>query len=138
MQFINECRSCKISNQMFFNVMFKKEKKTKEELVMKWIKQNSGIILIGTTLDVVSNEPEAYFEPSLRGSISVKLINGYKQLTIFAEKLHHKCLTWFEIRLCELNFTFNIFRKNIVYRKLMKFFNVLTKGKYNLKCTCKR
>ena len=80
---------------MFFNVMFKKKQKTKEELVMKWITQNSGIILSGTTLDVVSNEPEAYFEPSLRGSISVKLINGYKQLTIFAEKLHHLCLTWF-------------------------------------------
>ena len=68
MLFINECRSCEISNQMFFNVMFKKKKKTKEELVMKWITQNSGIILSGTTLDVVSNEPEAYFEPVYEGA----------------------------------------------------------------------
>ena len=43
--FINECKSCKISNQMFFNVVQKK--------------LFSSAILHGA-----SNEPEVYLEPS--------------------------------------------------------------------------
>ena len=57
---INECKSCEISNQMLFNVMFPISK-TKDELVMRYCKINlfSGAILHGT-----SNEPEVYLEPS--------------------------------------------------------------------------
>ena len=57
----NKFKSCEISSQMFFNVMFSFSK-TKDELVMmKYckIKLFSGSIWHG-----VSNEPGAYLEPS--------------------------------------------------------------------------
>ena len=56
MVFINKCKSCEISNQMFFtqeqktNWLWHKHRK---------IKPFSGAISHGT-----SNEPEAYLEPS--------------------------------------------------------------------------
>ena len=60
MVFINECKSCEISNKMFFNVMFSFSK-TKSELVLTYckIKVFSGAIFHGA-----SNEPEGYLEPS--------------------------------------------------------------------------
>ena len=71
--------------------------KTKEKLVMTYygkIKLFSGAILHGVT-----NEPEVYLEPSQtsmrRGSIFLKIVKGYKLLTIFTKKLHRRCLTWF-------------------------------------------
>ena len=61
-------------------------------------------------------------QPNIFEGALVKIVKGYKSLTIFTKKLHHRCLTWFKISLCEHNFTFTIFQKNIVHRKLMKFF----------------
>ena len=40
--FINECKSCEIRNEIFFNVMFSFSK-TKEELVMTYILKNKII-----------------------------------------------------------------------------------------------
>ena len=51
--FTNECKSCKTSNQMFFTVVFS-FLKTKNKM-----KLFSDTILYG-----VSNEPQAYLEPS--------------------------------------------------------------------------
>ena len=83
----------------------------------------SGAILHG-----VSKEPETYLSPSQTSARKhfCKIVNGYKALTIFT-KLHRRCLTWFYRRLCEHNFIFNIFWKNIAYRKLIKLFKVLPK-----------
>ena len=57
--FINECKSCEISNQMFFNVMFSFWKAT-------WLWHNYCKIKLfsGVIAYVVSNEPEAYLKPS--------------------------------------------------------------------------
>ena len=57
--FINECESCEISSQMFFNLMFSFSR-TKDKLVRhKYckIKLFSGAILHGA-----SNEPKGYLE----------------------------------------------------------------------------
>ena len=42
------------------------------------------------------------------------------------------------LNICQHNFTFDIFQKNVVFRKLMNFFQVLPKEKQNLKSACKR
>ena len=57
--FINDCKSCEISNKIFFNMFL--FSKTKDELVMHKcykIKLFSGVISHS-----VSKEPEAYLEP---------------------------------------------------------------------------
>ena len=69
----------------------------------------------------------ASIETSQTSMIFAKIIKGYKWLTIFAKRLHHRYSTWLKIYLCEHNFTFKIVRKTKVYRKLMKFFKVLPK-----------
>ena len=58
--FINECKSCEISNQMFFNSMFSFSK-TRNILVMTLILQNS---FSGSISHGASNKPEVYLEPS--------------------------------------------------------------------------
>ena len=57
--------------------------KAKDEQKYGKIKLFSGAISRG-----VSSE-------HLRWSILGKMLNGYKPLTIFVKKLHHRCLTWF-------------------------------------------
>ena len=57
---INAWKSCEISNQMFFNVMFSFPK-TKDELIMTYILQNKTS---GTILHGASTEPMGYLEPS--------------------------------------------------------------------------
>ena len=72
--FINESKSCKISSQMFFNVMFFFSK-TRDKLIMTEILQNK----------TASNElNEAYLEPSQT------LMRKH-----FCKKLHCRCSTWF-------------------------------------------
>ena len=57
--FINECKSCEISNQMFFNVMFSLSKTKRLWHKYCKIKVFSGAISHGA-----ANEPEAYLAPS--------------------------------------------------------------------------
>ena len=72
--FINECKSCEISSQMFFNVMFSFSK-TRDQLVITEILQNK----------TASNElNEAHLEPSQT------LMRKH-----FCKKLHCRCSTWF-------------------------------------------
>ena len=58
MVFINECKSCEISSQMVFNVIFSFSKTIDKHKYCK-IKLFSGAISHGA-----SNEPETYLEPS--------------------------------------------------------------------------
>ena len=58
--FINECKSCEIGNQMFFNVMFL-FLKIKVELVVTYWKIK---LLSGATLHGVLNGEESYLEPN--------------------------------------------------------------------------
>ena len=58
--FINECNSCEIINQMFFNVMFSFWK-TKDNGYGKYCKIK---LLSGALSHDASNESEAYLEPS--------------------------------------------------------------------------
>ena len=57
--FINECNSCEIINQMFFNVMFSFWK-TKDNGYGKYCKIK---LLSGALSHDASNESEAYLEP---------------------------------------------------------------------------
>ena len=60
--FVNECKSCKTSKQMFFNAIFL-FLKIKDELVVTY--KSSKIKLFSVSiLHGASNEPEAYLEPS--------------------------------------------------------------------------
>ena len=43
---------------------------------------------------------EAWSEPFQDGALCKKIFNGFKLLTIFGERLHFRCLTWFWIHLC--------------------------------------
>ena len=61
--FINECKSCKTSSQMFFNLMFSFSK-TKVKLVMTYIRYWKIKLFTGPISHGASNEPEIYFEPS--------------------------------------------------------------------------
>ena len=62
--FMNEYKSCEISYQMFLNVMFSFSK-TKDKLVMMQILHHKKIKLFsGAISHGLSNEPEAYLEPS--------------------------------------------------------------------------
>ena len=59
--FINEFNSCEISNQVFFDVMFYFWKQKTNWLWHKYCKIK---LLSDPILHDVSNEPEAYLEPS--------------------------------------------------------------------------
>ena len=90
MVFINECKSCEISNQLFYHLLFSfSKRRTGYDYKIKLF---SGAISHG-----VSNEPDAYLQPS-QTSTSERFcenVNGYKPLTIFAKNLHRRYSAWF-------------------------------------------
>ena len=83
--FINECKSCEISNQMFFNVMFSFSK-TNYELIMTKILQNKAN---GTILDGASTEPAGYLEPSQ----TFMRKHFRKKSSKKTKELYHRCST---------------------------------------------
>ena len=83
--FINKCKSCEISNQMSFIVMFSFSK-SKGKLVETELLQNklfSGAICM---MSLINQRRIKNSVRHLRWSIFAKMINGYKVLTIFAKK----------------------------------------------------
>ena len=79
MVFINKCKFCEISNQLFFN--FQKQKKN-------WLwNKYCKIKLFGAFSHGASNEPGACLEPcqTSEKNIFAKIVNDYKLLTIFTE-----------------------------------------------------
>ena len=82
--FINAFKSCEISNQMFFSVIFSFSK-TKDVLVM--IKYCKIKLFIGAISHCVSNESNAYLEPS-QTSIRERFCKNsqqFKPLTFYAK-----------------------------------------------------
>ena len=77
MMLICNCKSYKIDNQMFFNIMFSFSK-TKDELVVIYIKIE---LFSGTILHSASNESDAYLEPSHKHpqeSVFAKTADSYE------------------------------------------------------------
>ena len=93
--FMNECKSCEIRSQMFFNVMFP-FLKTKSDLVMTYIYCKMRLF-IGAISNGVSKSQRRIWNPvkHLCGSGFVKIVKGHMPLTFFAKKLNCRCSTWF-------------------------------------------
>ena len=86
--FINECKSCEISNQMFFNVMFSFLKVKDDWIWHKyWKNKTSGTILHGA-----STEPMGYQEPS---QTFTREYFCKKESSKKAKELHCRCSAWF-------------------------------------------
>ena len=85
--FINDCKSCEISIQIFFSV----------KMNWLWLKYCKKELFSGTILHGVFKEPDPYLERSQICAREIFFKNSfdYKLLTIFTKNLYRRCLTWF-------------------------------------------